>query len=128
MHAGSWELSNIITANLGFPFSMFIREQGLERLNNLLNDYRKRKGCRVISRKGGIKEVVAALNNNEAVGMTVDQGTDTGVLVDFFGKPASMPKGAIKLALKYNVPLIPVFFKRIDGPKIKVWAGDEIIL
>ncbi|MFY9402341.1 MAG: ELM1/GtrOC1 family putative glycosyltransferase [Candidatus Omnitrophota bacterium] len=128
VHAGSWELSNIITANLGFPFSMFIREQGLERLNNLLNDYRKRKGCRVISRKGGIKEVVAALNNNEAVGMTVDQGTDTGVLVDFFGKPASMPKGAIKLALKYNVPLIPVFFKRIDGPKIKVWAGDEIIL
>ncbi len=128
VHAGSWELSNIITANLGFPFSMFIREQGLERLNNLLNDYRKRKGCRVISRKRGIKEVIAALNNNEAVGMTVDQGADTGVLVDFFGKPASMPKGAIKLALKYNVPLIPVFFKRIDGPKIKVWVGEEIVL
>lgn len=128
VHAGSWELSNIITANLGFPFSMFIREQGLEQLNKLLNSYRKQKGCRIISRHGGVKEVIAALNNNEAVGMTVDQGGNSGVMVDFFGKPASMPRGAIKLALKHNAALIPIFFKRIKGPKIKVWAEEEIVL
>ncbi len=57
VHAGSWELSNIITANLGFPFSMFIREQGPARLNQLLNNYRKAKGCRIISREGGLKRL-----------------------------------------------------------------------
>jgi len=126
VHAGSWELANIISANLGFPFSMFIREQGLPRLNKLLNDYRKEKGCRIISRKGGLRETIAALSNNEAIGMTVDQGGSLGVLVDFFGRSASMPKGAVKLALKYGAALIPIFFTRINGPKIKVWAGEEI--
>jgi len=128
VHAGSWELSNIITANLGFPFSMFIREQGPARLNQLLNNYRKAKGCRIISREEGLREVITALNNNEAVGMTVDQGGSSGIMVDFFGRSASMPKGAVKLALRYNAALIPIFFKRIGGPKIKVWAGEEIAL
>jgi KDO2-lipid IV(A) lauroyltransferase len=128
VHAGSWELANIISANLGFPFYMFIREQGMPRLNQLLNEYRKNKGCRIISRQGGLKEVIAALSNNEAIGMTVDQGGSSGILVDFFGGSASMPKGAAKLALRYKAPLIPICFTRIKGPRIKVWAGEEILL
>ncbi|MFA5436948.1 MAG: ELM1/GtrOC1 family putative glycosyltransferase [Candidatus Omnitrophota bacterium] len=128
VHAGSWELANIISSNLGFPFSMFIRQQGLPRLNELLNDYRKQKGCRIISREGGLKEAIKALNNNEAIGMTVDQGGSAGLLIDFFGLPASIPKGAVKLALRHEAVLIPIFFARVNGPKIKVWAGEEVSL
>ncbi len=128
VHAGSWELANIISSNLGFPFSMFIRQQGLPRLNKLLNGYRKQRGCRIISREGGLKEAIEALNNNEAIGMTVDQGGSTGLLIDFFGFPASIPKGAVKLALRHKAVLIPIFFARINGPKIKVWSGEEISL
>ncbi|MBN2831232.1 MAG: mitochondrial fission ELM1 family protein [Candidatus Omnitrophica bacterium] len=128
VHAGSWELANIISANLGFPFYMFVREQGLPKLNNLLNEYRKNKGCRILSREEGLKDVIRALGDNEAVGITVDQGGIFGLLVDFFGRPSSMPKGAVKLVLKHETPLIPIFFTRINGPRIKVWAGEEIVL
>src|SRR3989338_993119 len=37
VHAGSWELSNIISAILAFPFKLFVRGQKYPRLETLLN-------------------------------------------------------------------------------------------
>ncbi len=120
VHEGSWELSNIISANLGFPFHLFIREQRYPRLNSLLNSYRAQKGCKLIHRQNQIKVMIKALMDNEAIGMTFDQGGKSGTLVEFLGKYASMASGAVRLALKYGVTLIPAFYTRINGPHIKV--------
>ncbi|MFH1355267.1 MAG: ELM1/GtrOC1 family putative glycosyltransferase [Candidatus Omnitrophota bacterium] len=121
VHAGSWELSNIIAANLGFPFSILVRELALPRLNKLLNSYRLKKGCRLIQKRNQTRFLLETLNNNEAVGMTVDQGGKKGTLVKFFGRPASMSSGAVRIALKYGVTLVPCFFTRIKGAKIKIF-------
>ncbi|HPL82887.1 MAG TPA: ELM1/GtrOC1 family putative glycosyltransferase [Candidatus Omnitrophota bacterium] len=126
VHAGSWEFYNIISANLGFPFVLFVKDQKFPRLNRLLNNYRKAKGCRIITRDEGLRGLISALKNNQAIGMMADQGGKSGILVDFFKRPASMPTGAVKLALKYGAALIPIFFVRKNGPAIKVWAGNEI--
>lgn len=120
IHEGSWELSNIICAQVGFTFRLFIREQRYLRLNNLLNKYRRAKGCRVIQKGNQLRQLVEALKDNEAVGMTADQGGRDGVLVDFFGKEASMPSGAVRLALKYGSAVIPVYYLRVKGPYIKI--------
>jgi KDO2-lipid IV(A) lauroyltransferase len=128
VHAGSWEFSNVISANLGFPFVLFVKDQKFPRLNRLLNNYRKDKDCRIITRDQGLRGLINALKNNQAIGMMADQGGRSGTLVDFFGRPASMPTGAVKLALKYGSALIPIFFVRTRGPKIKVWAGKEIVM
>jgi KDO2-lipid IV(A) lauroyltransferase len=119
IHAGSWELSNVICANLGFPFRLFIRNQGFRRLNALLNQYRRRKGCKIIERQNDIRQLIEAVKKNEAVGMTMDQGGRTGVLVKFFGRQASMATGALRLALKYGSVILPVFYMRVNGPYIK---------
>jgi len=123
MHEGSWELSNVICANLGFTFNLFIRQQRYPRLNRLLNLYRQQKGCNLIPRKNQMRRLIRALKNNQAIGMTADQGGKSGILVKFFGKSASMPSGAVKLALKYDATLIPGFYVRIKGPHIKVLIG-----
>ncbi|MFA5287178.1 MAG: lysophospholipid acyltransferase family protein, partial [Candidatus Omnitrophota bacterium] len=128
IHAGSWEFYNVISANLGFPFVLFVKDQKFPRLNRLLNNYRRDKGCRIITRDEGLRGLINALKNNQAIGMMADQGGRSGILVDFFGRSASMPTGAVKLALKYGAALIPIFFARIRGPKIKVWAGKEIAM
>ncbi|MFH0913650.1 MAG: ELM1/GtrOC1 family putative glycosyltransferase [Candidatus Omnitrophota bacterium] len=122
MHDGSWELSNIICANLGIPFSLFIREQRYPRLNSLLNIYRKQGGCNIIQRENQIRRLIQVFKDNESIGMTADQGGKTGMLVKFFGKDASMPTGAVRLALKYDVALIPVFYTRLNGPYVKVFV------
>lgn len=120
VHEGSWELSNIICANLGIPLALFVRNQGFPRLNKLLNSYRSQKGCKIIQRQDQTRQLSEALKNNQTIGITADQGGKTGVLVNFFGKDASMASGAVRLALKYNSAIIPVFYTRIKGPYIKI--------
>ena len=124
VHECNWEASNIVSSNLGWPFSILIRQQSRYRLlNDFLNRYRSSKGAKLIQRKNQTKGLILALNNNEAVGITVDQGGNAGVLVNFFGRAASMPTGAIKLALKYQTAIIPVFSTRLSGPRIKFIIG-----
>jgi lauroyl/myristoyl acyltransferase/mitochondrial fission protein ELM1 len=120
MHSGDWELSNIICANLGFPFYLFIREQSFPRLNALLNSYRVQKGCRVITRQQQTRMLIEVLRSNASIGMTVDQGGKHGVVVSFCNKHASMSSGAVRLALRYGVAIIPVYFHRLKGPHIEV--------
>lgn len=120
VHEGNWELSNIICANLGFPFVLFVRDQGFPRLNALLNSYRLKQGARIIHKDGGLRELVDALKSNQGIGMTIDQGGKSGEIVKFFGKDASMSVGAVKLALKYDCSIIPVFYTRVKGPYTKV--------
>jgi len=120
VHAGSWELSNIICANLGFPFSVLVRDQQkFPRLDQLLNSYRRQKGCKLIERQNQTRQLIEALKNNEAIGLTADQGGRNGVLVKFFGRNASMASGAIRLALKYDSVILPAYYTRVKGPYIK---------
>jgi len=122
VHAGSWELSNVICANLGFPFRMFVRSQNMPRLNKLLNSYRQQNGCRIFERDdhGQLRELIKTLKDNEATGMTIDQGGRSGMLIDFFGKNASMSSGAIKLALKYDAAILPSSYARKNGAYYKL--------
>ncbi len=120
VHEGNWELSNIICANLGFPFILFVRDQGFPRLNALLNAYRLKQGAKIIHKDTGIRQLVEVLKSNQSIGMTTDQGGKNGQLVNFFGKEASMSTGAVRLALKYDCAIIPVFYTRVKGPYTKV--------
>lgn len=119
VHSGSWEFSSIVFASLGFPFNFFVRGQRYPRLNSLLNLYRAAKGCKIIQRQNQTRRLIELLKNNEAVGLTVDQGGESGLLVKFFGKNASLATGAVRLALKYDCSLLPAFHTRVSGPYIK---------
>jgi KDO2-lipid IV(A) lauroyltransferase len=120
VHAGSWELCNIIAANLGFKFSMFVRQQKFPRLERLLNSYRKAKGCCLIQREDELRELIRVIRANESVVLTLDQGGRNGLPIEFFRKDASMASGAVRLALKYDTSLIPVFLRRKKGPYIEL--------
>ncbi|MBM3245285.1 MAG: hypothetical protein FJZ15_05795, partial [Candidatus Omnitrophica bacterium] len=120
VHAGSWELSNLVCANLGFPFVLLVRDQRHPRIDALLNKYRQQEGCKVLQRENQMRGLIEALKNNEAVGMTADQGGKNGTLVSFFGKTASMPSGAIRLALKYGAVILPAYYTRTRGAYQKI--------
>ncbi len=120
VHEGSWELSNAIGLYLGINFSFFFRQQRFPRLDKLLNSYRMKKGGRIIQRQSQLRQIMEVTRSNQSIGMTVDQGGKNGIQVCFFGKSCSMPSGAIRLALKHGVSVLPVFFARISGPYIKL--------
>jgi len=120
VHEGSWELSNIVSSLQGYPFNVIVRDLGMPRLNNILNVYRRQKGAKTIDRENQLQEVIRVLKNGEALALTIDQGGAQGVHVKFFGRDASMASGAVKLALKYDSAMLPVFISRIKGPQSKI--------
>jgi len=71
-----------------------------------------------------MRQLIEVLRNNYAVGMTLDQGGRAGVLVKFFGKPASMAAAAVRLALKYDTAIIPGFSWRQKGARLKLVFGQ----
>jgi mitochondrial fission protein ELM1 len=128
VHAGSWELSNLICASLDFPFNLFVRVQKFPRLNGLLESLRLQKGCRLIRRQNQLRAAIEVLRRNEALGMTVDQGGKQGLPVPFFGKNASMATGAMKLARAYGCAVVPAFYTRVRGAHIKAIVAPALEL
>ena len=106
MHFGSWELASLSCAMLRLPYKVMVKPQTrYSRLDELLNWYRSCGGYVVLSRGMGTRDFVRSLQNNEVIGMVVDQGGRDGVLVPFFGRNASMSVGAIRMGLKWGVPI-----------------------
>ncbi len=117
MHFGSWELSFILCDRLGPPFKIIAREhEKYARTDRLLNAYRQLRPESVLYRGSSPREMVKVIQNKEILGMVLDQGGREGQLVEFFGKNASMPTGALRLSLKFDVPIVVTFIVRENGP------------
>jgi len=121
MHFGSWELSFILCDRLGPPFRIIAREhEKYARTDSLLNSYRQLRPESVLYRGESPREMIKVIQNKEILGLVLDQGGRQGQLTEFFGKSASMPTGALRLALKFDVPIVATFIVRENGPFHKI--------
>ena len=113
-HYGNWEVLGYMLAIMGFESVSTAR--GLD--NPYLNDYvlgvRERKGQKIVDKRGALKEVPGVLDEKGAVGFTADQDAGPkGMFVDFFGRPASSYKSIGLLAMRYEVPIVVGFARRL---------------
>ncbi|MFC1594384.1 ELM1/GtrOC1 family putative glycosyltransferase [Candidatus Omnitrophota bacterium] len=116
-HMGSWEVANIVTKNLGYPYKVIASEQSrYPKLDKFLNSYRRIGKDIVIFKKISTKQIVRSLNSNEIATLTIDQGGKAGNLITFFNKTASMQTGWIRLALRFDVPVVVGYIIRERGP------------
>jgi len=117
MHFGSWELANLASTMMGYPYKVIVKPQKrYSRLDELLNQYRECGGSVTIQKGIGTRDLIRSLNNNEIVAMVMDQGGKDGIHVPFFGRTASMSAGAVRLAVKMGVPVCFAVMMRTKGP------------
>ena len=70
--------------------------------------------------KSGSKALIKTLNSRMILGLLCDQnGGKDGLFVPFFGKMASTVRGPAQLAMKKNVPVLPV---------IALWEGFDYVI
>jgi Kdo2-lipid IVA lauroyltransferase/acyltransferase len=113
VHTGNWELASIVGCAQGEPYNIIANEQSKTPLfNQYLNNRRAIAGAKIIAPGTATRDIIRALKNNEIVTLVADQGGSDGSAVKFFGKTASMSTGAIRLALKYGIPICPVWINR----------------
>ena len=82
-----------------------------------------------------LKACYRALKNNEVLALMGDRDfTGTGIRVNFFGRPAMMPKGPALFSYRLGAPIVPVFMVResddtftffMDEPILCETEGDE---
>lgn len=110
-HLGNWELSAYAHALMTRPMSVVVRPLDNPLLDDLAMSYRSMSGNRILGRRDFLRPLVAALRQNEAVGILVDQNTtaDRGVFIDFFGVKACVDAGFARLAARTGAAVIPGF-------------------
>ncbi|MBF0386805.1 MAG: mitochondrial fission ELM1 family protein [Candidatus Omnitrophica bacterium] len=118
IHSGNWELSNMAGSMRGHPYNMVANYlDHVNKVADLLDSWRKSGGCKIINPGIGGREIIKALKRNEIVTLVADQGGSDGLLLPFFGREASMSTGAVRIALKYGVPICLVDIARVGGAK-----------
>jgi len=127
-HYGNWEL---------LPLSLAARYGGLTGvgrkldssvIDKILKKNREQFNIKMLEKNGAMKGMINALQNNEMLGLLVDQNTssESGILVNFFGKPVRHTPSAAILARRFNAVIFPAFITSSSSSRYKVTFYDPI--
>lgn len=112
-HFGNWEAPCRVLPMAGYGLAMITKKQRNRLFDNFTNKIRERQGATNIDMKNALRGVLEHTGHNDLIGILIDQDAGKrGVLVDFLGSPASNWKGTAKIALKYQIPIVPGFVIR----------------
>jgi len=93
-------------------------------LYDYLTSLRMSKGLRLIPVDGPMLELFRTLRRGGVAGIAGDRNvTEGGTIVKFFGAPARLPDGHVRLALRMGTPLILGFSRRLgrDSYEARYW-------
>jgi len=133
-HLGNWELIAPVVRALDRPIHGLIGQQTNARVDEVMNDLRRRQDVPLITKSVALRKVLQVLKAGEFVVMLADQNARKGgVFVEFLGRPASTVRGPALFAIRSGCPILPTFVARagtrhrliIEAPLYPAPAADE---
>jgi KDO2-lipid IV(A) lauroyltransferase len=112
-HIGNWEIGPKAFLELGMNVKTFYRPLSNELVDDMTASIR---GVDLIPKSSkGNKQIISEIKNGNYVIILADQRVSDGVLVPFFNDQAQTTISIAKLALKYDIPLIPARSIRVGN-------------
>ena len=110
-HFGGWEIGSFFHSLQGHPMRIVVRPLDNPYVDDLVTRYRTLHGNSVIGKQGFARGLLAAMEDNETVGILMDTNMTPpqGVFVDFFGIPACTAVGIARVALHTDAAVVPAF-------------------
>ncbi|MGC8626230.1 MAG: lysophospholipid acyltransferase family protein [Acidimicrobiales bacterium] len=109
-HLGGWEWgATYLATGMGLPITVAVEPLDPPEVFEWFARFRERLGMNVVAvGAGAAKQITQALRNGHIVCLLSDRlvGGTTGVRVEFFGAPTSLPAGPVTLALRSEAPLV----------------------
>lgn len=145
-HYGCWEALALALSAKGRPFAVIGRKLDNPLLDPLLTALRSRWGNQVIPKAGAMRDALRLLKQGGGVGFVLDQDAHrAGIFTRFLGRWASTHGTAGLLAVKYDIPVLPLFswpnpdgsisvridpplaMPRTDDRERDVWTATQIM-
>ncbi|MDF7806831.1 lysophospholipid acyltransferase family protein [Pontiellaceae bacterium B12219] len=113
-HFGNFEIMPMATVALGHKMSVIVKPIRNKAVEEVYNKYRACEGVTYLPRDNSYRDCLKALRRQEVVGMIIDQNMtrDSGIFVDYFGRPACTSPGLAYMAAQSKAPVVPVFVYR----------------
>jgi len=129
-HVGFWEAGNFVFPTLGFQLGIVAKPMRNPLVDAYFRRMRESYGAYVIDSRKGARRILKALQSNHLVGVLMDQHTvrSQAVRVPFFGRPAYTTPVIAEIAMKYQVPVIPVFGYRNEDNTYRVRISPLVLL
>ena len=129
-HLGFWEIGSFVLPELGFPCAVVAKPMR----NPLTDEYfartRRAFGVEILDSRKGARRILKSLQAGRTVGVLLDQHISPpgSVVTEFFGRPAYTTTSITNMAMKYQVPVVPVFCLRQPDNRYRVWAEPMLLL
>jgi KDO2-lipid IV(A) lauroyltransferase len=125
-HIGCWEYGAAVLAKHGVPMNAIGTEQRDARITKAISDMRARAGVKPVGKGMDLRAALTCLKKNEVLAILLDQDAkDGGVLSPFLGHLASTPSGIIRIAHKYEIPIVPVHITRDEDGRRMTMTVEE---
>lgn len=127
-HFGNWEWLAAFIANYDNKCLSVARKQRLSDLGNKINLVRSTAGINTtsVSSQGLIKVYKNLKAGNSTMILGDQHASGHPHVMDFFGVPASIHRGAVRLASKTGATIVPVFIYREGFAKYRVQVNQEL--
>ena len=114
-HFSNWEIILSLLIETKLPVQITYRKLNNPYIDARIRKQREKNGARFLIQKSGqtsARNLLKALKNKQSIAMLNDQKFNEGISVPFFGVNAMTAQGFVRLALKTNLPLLPVIVQR----------------
>lgn len=110
-HLANWELVPIsMNYRLDSPVAGIYREPNNPYAAKLLDRCRnfEDKGIYIPKSQSGTREMVSTIRSGGRLLILIDQKYNQGEPIEFFGRPAMTSTATAQMALKYDIPILPM--------------------
>lgn len=129
-HLGFWEIGQFVFPELGIPFSVVAKPMKNPLSDHFFEKLRTPFGTEVLNSRKGARRILKSLQEQRVVAILLDQHISPpgSVVTEFFGRKAYTTSAITTLAMKYQIPIVPLFCLRQADNRYKIWAEPRLIL
>jgi KDO2-lipid IV(A) lauroyltransferase len=128
-HIGCFEMLLPFMARKGFKSFAIGRRSYDDRIDALIRAGRTGSGYEYFHRSENPRLILRNLQEGKVFGVLIDQDTNVeGVFAPFLGKPAYTPSAPIRMAMRFNIPVIVMTTHRLPNTTHHVCIGNPLQL
>lgn len=129
-HFSNWELLPLVMRLEGLEGGEVYRHANNPFVNEWMVSLRQRAtdgATQIPKGSAGARVIVKLMRENRFVAMLTDQKMNDGVEARLFGLRAMTAGAPAGLAVRYNVPVLPVGIERLDGARFRITVYEPVV-